>query len=347
MSISNPKCPACSSTKTIRKGVRRGKVKYLCKNCRKWFQINRAKGVNKRLMMRQHLDGVSFRALGEQYNISHMTAYRYVMAELERLPHCADISRWYCSKYSQILLVDGKYLKVKGYSHKIPVIYGIDYLTHDIPTYRLAVSENTIAIIKYFESLRLLNYPLQVLVSDDNLNIPEAGKEIYPGLKWQLCQNHYKENIRNTLMVRTDPRYKPFMYEIEGLFRVKRSEDDFNRVAKNILNKYKGNSLCVSILLDIERRKSALMGYVGYRNTPRTNNLIECFNSHLQGRLRTIKGFESFRHADLWLNGYFIRRRLRVFTDCEGKFRELNGGSSISKTLSDGDNLGILQSIFR
>ena len=36
-------CPYCSSKNVIRRGVRRGKLKYWCKDCCHWFQINRAK----------------------------------------------------------------------------------------------------------------------------------------------------------------------------------------------------------------------------------------------------------------------------------------------------------------
>ena len=74
------------------------------------------------------------------------------------------------------------------------------------------------------------------------------------------------------------------------------------------------------------------MAHLWVKHTPRTNNLIESFNSHLQGRLKTIKGFESFNHAELWLNAYFLRRRTKKFTDCEGKFKSLNGKSSIEIT---------------
>ncbi|MBD3279439.1 MAG: hypothetical protein GF390_01875 [Candidatus Pacebacteria bacterium] len=74
---------------------------------------------------------------------------------------------------------------------------------------------------------------------------------------------------------------------------------------------------------------------------PTTTNLIECFNSHLQGRLKTIKGFESFKHADLWLNAYFLRRRTKKFTDCRGKFRNLNGKTSLFKAKKPGIDLPV------
>lgn len=347
MSKNNPKCVSCSSSNTIRKGVRRGNVKYLCKICGSWFQINRIRKLNPKLLMCDHLDGLSFRTIADKYDISVGSAFAKVTQELNNLPHCADISRKYCSKYSQIMLVDGKFLKVKGFDRKVPVIYGIDYLTHDIPSYTLAPSENYLALRRYFQSLKLLNYPLQTLVSDDNVNILNACRDVYPNALWQLCLNHFKENIRQSLQVRTIPTYQPFMSDLQILFKHKRSLDDFNRIAHNIVNKYKESALCIAVMADIKRRQLNLMTYLRFKNTPRTNNLIESFNSHLNGRLKTIKGFESFKHANLWLNGYFIRRRLRVFKDCDGKFKRLNGNCSISFSLTDRENLEKLQCMFR
>ncbi len=277
-------------------------------------------------MLNDHLEGFSFRALAQKYNISVGNAYNKCFSALNDLPHCADLTRKYCSKYSGILVVDGKFIRVKGYDRKIPFIYGIDYHTHDIPTYLLSTAENSASLIKFFTSLRLLNYPLQYLVSDDNLNIPNACREIYPSMYWQLCTNHFKENIRRSLEVRTIPTYQPFMREIESLLHFKRAEDDFNRVAKNILNKYKNDNTAVAALLDIERRKYNLMGF---KIVPTTSNLIESFNSQFQAKFRLIKTFEDFKHADLWINGYLIKRRYRIFTDCTGKFKHLNGKSSI------------------
>lgn len=67
-----------------------------------------------------------------------------------------------------------------------------------------------------------------------------------------------------------------------------------------------------------------------------TMNLIEYLNSHLHGRLKTIKGFESLSHADTWLNAYFLRRRIKKLTDCKGKFRYMNGKTGVSMTQKHG-----------
>lgn len=126
------------------------------------------------------------------------------------------------------------------------------------------------------------------------------------------------------------------MRQIENLFSFKRNPDDFEMQSRKILKQYESDSLCVSIMADIYRQKDILLAWRGGKHIPTTTNLIECFNSHLQGRLETIKGFESFQHADLWLNGYFLRRREKKFTGCEGKFRGLNGCNSMQKSKKPG-----------
>lgn len=211
--------------------------------CGKWFQLNRSQKPPTTEILLRHLDGTSFRNLASQYHISQATAYRYSLAALRSLPHCADITRRYCSRFCGILLVDGKYVSIKGYDRKIPTIYGIDYLTHDIPTYLLTRGENYQSCLTFFKTIRLLNYPLQGLACDDNVNIIEACKRVYPKAIIQLCTNHYKENIRTRLQVRTDPTYHPFMKAIETLFVKKRSWEDISKRATGIMKCFENDEI--------------------------------------------------------------------------------------------------------
>lgn len=291
------------------------------------------------MISQKHIDGLSFRKISDNFNISIGKSFKLVYTFFSTLPHCADITRKYCTRYCGILVVDGKYIKVKGYSKKIPVIYGIDYLTHDIPTYRIAPAENYLNICKFFESLRLLNYPLQVLVSDDNENIRKSCFKYYPKAVFQLCQRHYKESIKSNLDIDNNRKHFEFMLDIYDLFRPKRNEDDFNRFGKHLLKKYLDDELLILLILDIDKRKEDLLGYLKHKNTPRTTNLIECYNSHLQGRLKTIKGFDSLKNANLWLNAYFIRRRIKKFTDCKGRFKYLNGTCSLQNSIKSGEKI--------
>ena len=137
----NPKCPHCKN-KSWKKGKRRGKSKYQCQSCKHWFQVDRSQEkVESKKLLIQHLSGISYRNLAQLHDCSVGTAYTRVEQGLKKLPTCIDVTRWYCEKFQGILLVDGKYVKVKRHDRKIPVIYGVDYKTHDIPHFRLAKTE--------------------------------------------------------------------------------------------------------------------------------------------------------------------------------------------------------------
>lgn len=272
-----------------------------------------------------HLDGVPFRSLADQSGLGVGTVFRKVNEVLSKLPHCADVTRDFASKYTGILLVDGKYVKVKGYDRKLPVVYGVDYQSHDIPSYRLGINEGYLTLLKFFSSLKLANYPLQAIVCDDNQATRDACLNIFPGATIQLCQNHYKQNVRNCFDLKMDLIHLEFVRGIEDLLSCKRSLEDHNKRAGYLFDRWRNDPLCLNILTDLAKSSDLLLGWRSFKGLPITTNLIECFNSHLQGRLKTIKGFESMAHADTWLNGYFLRRRTKKFTDCDGKFRPLNG----------------------
>lgn len=341
-------CPHCKSKEVNRKGVRRGNIKFVCKACNKWFQIRRGrKSLSGKDVLNLHLVGTSYRNIGRIASRTGSSIYRLSSSTISSLPHCADITRKYCSHFCGVLLVDGKYVKVKGYERKIPVFYGIDYLTHDIPTYIFSPAENYQTCLSFFSSLRLLKYPLQAIVCDDNINIQQACRQIYPNAVIQLCQNHYKQSIRVNLGIHTNTCHYPFMRSIEELFERKRSRGEFLHNAGNMFQKYGYVPEYKSILLDINRRMDVLCSYMNHPHVPRTNNLIESYNSHLESRLKTLKGFKSFSHADDWLNAYFIHRRSKTFTDCEGKFKRLNGFCSLQKTMKNPSKLSDILRLIR
>ena len=132
------------------------------------------------------------------------------------------------------------------------------------------------------------------------------------------------------------------MRKIEELFEKRRSLQEFSHIAGKILYHFKNDPRCVSVLVDIQRRLPQLTAYMQQQHIPRTTNLIESYNSHLEGRLKTIKGFESFTHADRWLNGYFVKRRLQPFTDCAKQFATLNGTCSLQHVMKDPTKLSTL-----
>ena len=68
------------------------------------------------------MSGLSFRSIAESSGVTAPTAFRAYLKASKSIPLCIDVTRNYCSRFCGILLVDGKYLKIKGYKKKIPVI---------------------------------------------------------------------------------------------------------------------------------------------------------------------------------------------------------------------------------
>lgn len=169
---------------------------------------------------------------------------------------------------------------------------------------------------------------------------------VYPKARIQLCHNHYFENLRQYLSVRTDEKYQPFFYDLKEGFKTKHHPKKREALFAHITYTYGlKDETILGIMADIEKRSDELFAYKTVKNCPNTNNIIESYNSHLNGRLRSIKGFDSYRSAERWLNAWMVRRRAKNFTDCQKPFKHLNGKCSLFQTLKKGqkwpDILGI------
>lgn len=328
------KCPVCLSTKNvIRQRRRDSSIVYLCKLCRRYFSIN-IKWLDKRSILCDHLDGLSFRSLANKYGVSHMKAWRICEEELKRLPNNNQFTFNYCNRFSKIFLFDGKYFNVANYSHDWVLLWGIDYLRHDIPVFTLAPAETYQAWAKYFSYFRILNLHPRLLVCDDHTGLKMAARNCFPAVRIQTCYNHFKENIRRDLGVRSDKFYRPFMKRIESVLdsSQKLSDETFNHWLFCLYRDFKDDSLALNILISIEKYKRELLAYRGIPHAPLTNNLIEGLNGHLEARLQKLRSFQTVGYARLWFNGYILKRRYTKYTDCRFRFRYLNGKTGVAMT---------------
>lgn len=305
----------------------------MCKSCRGSFSVDHHP--KEESFWIPYVDGIPIRKLADERKLSPAQTFERIKTEMDSLSDCNWLTVNYCDRFCGILIMDGKYVKVKGYKQKIPFIYGIDYLTHDIVIGILAPSENEEAFLKFFRLLKTTEYPLQVVVCDDRSSLIPALKHYFPYSLVQLCQNHYLENIRQTLHIRTEPNHQKFFailkkrvfaHDITLRVRNLRLHELYMRTAKYDLVRQ-------SIIVDIYKRRKELFSYTHIPHCPHDTNLIELFNSHLQARLKSIKGFKSFHGAERFLNAYVLRRRTKPFTDCRGKFKYLNGKCSLQMTI--------------
>jgi len=257
-----------------------------------------------------------------------------VKKEIKSLPDNFFLTKTLCSafRFSGILVMDGKYVAVKGYQNKIPFIYGIDYLSHDIPLGGLYAAEDEMAFVTFFAKLKDLGYSPRAVVADDRSGLKQALLRVFPHARLQLCHTHYLGNVRGLLRIRTEEQYRDFFYALQGIFRKARNEEQVMQELKFLREKTK-SSLLLNILQDVQNRSQDLFAFRQIQDCPNSTNMIEAYNSHLQGRLKTIKGFQGFDSAKNWLNAYLIRRRTKTLTDCKGKFKHLNKHAALEFTI--------------
>lgn len=286
-------------------------------------------------MLWSHLKGKSIRTLAQEQGKSLCVIQKQLHKEINELPENELITVNYCnrSKWGGVLLVDAKYVKVKGYNKKIAFIYGMDYLTHDIPVCMLFRSESFLGYKQFFMALKNSNYRLRAIVTDEHDAILPACHEVFhEGILRQLCQFHFLKKIRDNLGVRRNDTYVPFVNELASIvFNTKKFKGK-KRIKKELhelAHKYIGDMPALDVLVNISDHLDELTNYIKIGQCPRTNNLIEGYNSQLEGRLKTIRGFNCFKYAKKWLNAWILCRRLTTLYDCEGFFKKLNGKSSL------------------
>jgi hypothetical protein len=292
--------------------------------------------------MLDHLDGMSFRKLAIKYRISPMTAWRLCQEELQKLPQNNQFTFNNCSQFGSTLIVDGKYFNIAHQTSDWCLLWGIDYFRHDIPVMLVAPSESYQAWSKYFFYFRIITHHPELLVCDDNQNLKLAALKNFPGVKIQTCWNHFKENVRRDLKVRSDKTYATFMHQIETVFKTKRTEGDMDKKLFSLFQDYGHDPVALSILTLIAKYRPELTAYRGWGSSPVTSNMMEGLNSHLEARLVSLRSFQSINHAKLWLNGYVLKRRFTKYTDCKGKFKRINGKRGIDLTKKPGIDLPIL-----
>ena len=309
----------------------------MCQNpkCKRSFSINFNR--QQSVFWIPHVDGTPFRKLGDQRGLSGAQAYNRVEAEIQQLPDNTKLTKGLCDlkAFCGRLVIDGKYVAVKGFDQKIPFIWGLDYLTHDIPYGGLYPAEDEMAFSDFFQKLYDLGYDLKIVVADDRGGLKPALNKLFPYAKLQLCHNHYLENIRRDLSIRSSPRYEHFFNSLRlHVFVEGTNEQKITQGLMHVFYKRtEGKRMLQNIVTGIKHRQTDLFNYLKISDCPNTTNILESYNSHLQGRLESIKGFQSFDSARRWLNAYIIRRRTKTLTDCKGRFKPLNKHASLEFTI--------------
>jgi len=206
----------------VKRGTRRRKQIFFCENCLKYFSRPfKRTNSNLKQILKDHLDGLSFRKLVSRYDLNRNKICGIVNHQTDNLKNNLELTRLfkYQLNYSGNLVLDGKCIPVKEgcgddavIPGKIPlsrkrkrigkalvIIWGSDYATHDLPHFELDKSENGDAFDNFFRSLKSIGYPLKSLTIDDKKEMSRAAKRHFANCVIQLCNRHYMIKITNLL----------------------------------------------------------------------------------------------------------------------------------------------------
>jgi transposase-like protein len=184
--------------------------------------------------------------------------------------------------------------------------------------------------------LKGIGYPLRYVVADEAPALPAALRKVFPDARVQLCQVHVPRNIRKELHIaKHNPARLPFLLDMKKLFSLagegNRRAFFFEMTRKQTIKDGEWE-----ILKRIRLRWEDIFRFESIRKEglacPRDNNLIEAYNNHFQGRMGTIKGFETISSAERFVNAWMIRRRFTPFHSCGEHFKHLNGHTPFSKS---------------
>lgn len=76
----------------------------------------------------------------------------------------------------------------------------------------------------------MTDYSLQAVVCDDNKNIYNAAKHVFPKVVIQLCHVHFLRNVRNIPDLKENQYHQIFFQVLKKLLIEKRSKQDFEKM---------------------------------------------------------------------------------------------------------------------
>lgn len=365
--------------------------------------------IDTRQLLLDHIEGIPYRKLTSRHKAGRTQLCKILNNQTAQFKNNFEITKHFSNQltYSGNLVVDGKCVPVKETEissnpilGKIPkskkrrrikksrtIIWGADYLSHDLPHFEFGESESSWAFNNYFAKLKFLGYPLISVTVDDKQEIARAAKRHFPDCIIQLCNRHYLTKISRILAIgNIKIKIRSKEKQLDGLFNLNNSDHlpvtrwlsikqacklsneiaelefkyelllDFQNIIESILNAedyqialYRIESLekyfwpkrwqmknqfakeqiktVRKLITDLKEHQEYLLNYLKYPhlNIPRTTNLIEGYNSQLELRLNSIRGFESSETAENYINAWIIKRRFSKFTDCKKYFKNLNG----------------------
>jgi hypothetical protein len=236
-------------------------------------------------------------------------------------------------KWSGLLGVDGKELKIKG--KEFTLLVAQDILAFDPVFFSLVDGENIEDSKRFFLIIKdILKYPIKGIVSDLGRGrvFISLIEEIFPDIPHQACIIHFSRYVDMTI-----PRSKKSVYYGENCFlrntikeilfahNFNDAEEIFQRLS--LVRASFSAPYHKRIIKSLERHFDLLTAHFHDPFLVRDNNITENLIKQLNKKLIRSGGFKSIENAYSFLKLWFIYYRFKPFTNSNESCR--NGKAPI------------------
>jgi len=387
------RCVYCESLKTVKNGCRVISVmsfgrrttqrvnRYRCEECGRYFSLRREKGQRysvgfKLELARMHVEErMSYRVMakriGERFGkqVSPRVLCGMVNEVAAHAKGSIAMQEEYHPKWSGYLLVDDKYLSVRG--RKLMSLVAADSFGDPLHSEILEVNEQS-EINEFFRFItERLEYPLLGLTSDLDVRFGRALEALnLQHILHQRCIWHGMQMVRKVL--NHQALHKKYFQVKTRLEREKQKVEDRDPYADRTMldrltaelaalepeylrqcdlledvreifyepDPQESREMLAAFRRSYQRRYPSVVAWLVENvhlmlvhqsdvRIPKTNNIAENLNKQLERRFKTIEAFQSVETA--WNYQNLIRNYLRFkpYTDCRGDRRIYNGKSPL------------------
>ena len=329
------RCPKCSSLNTKKKGfiysqilssrgiISRKTQRYLCNECKANYTNQ---GYNKRQKTSLQIKEKAIYDYVATKNSLSEVAERYQVSKtaiLKWLPQIAkthstiytiqDKSRW-----SGLIQIDGKELKIKGVKH---VLLVSSDAKSKIPIhYELVSAENKENTRNFLENLiQYYNIPIQGVISDFGRGkcFVKLVHELFPNVPHQVCLVHFMRYINLFLPRTKKSRYYWRNHVLKWIIKkvlLATTREESLEWMNRFLNwipffKASYHKRFVHSLLN---NYALLTRHYEHPFLVTNTNIIENTNRQIARKLKNLDGFKSFYNAEHFLHIWFANFTMRI-----------------------------------
>lgn len=260
------------------------------------------------------MDRSTLRRIQKRTEIHFSTKWRQAQKYADEIIHPLEHLKKNLERASRILLLDGKYVNIRGESVCIPIAYDsaigvVDFWIDD--------TEIKTAYAYILQRLKEYSYEPICVVSDDHTSITPLLKE--EKIPHQVCIFHLLQTLRRMLVKESyfsseiPAEYRVMYSRMKGIFKTNCIEDIPNRVDElRRMQRYwttPKHQYALAWFWKILPR--AIMGLSFEEEVPRTNNPLENLNGQIEQRLKTFRGVKSEQSLNKILKLLFFFRNFK------------------------------------